>query len=177
MKRISIIICTFLIVLSILLTSCSSGVFSIFDSEKDIIVELFSALEQQDKDAVYDMFSKNTINSDSEFDKKIDELFDFIEGDLVSYDDWGGPGEDLEFNDEYKLLSRVHSFDVTTTKQKYRIAIKEYVTDTADPDNVGICSLYIIKAEDDPNVDYSYGGDSSWTPGIHFNVVWNDSDK
>ena len=175
MKRLNIITCSVALIFSILLTSCSSGNFSKTNKNKEIITELFSAIEQQDKDAVYDMFSKNTIDSDNEFELKIDELFDFIEGELVSYDDGGGPSEETEFNDEYKWLSRIHSFDVITTKQKYRIAIKEYVIDTADPDNVGICSFYIIKADDDPNVEYSYGGDRTWTPGIHFNVVWDRS--
>lgn len=158
------------------ITSCTSGGIAMFyrvKQNKEIIVKLFSAIESQDKELIYDLFSKNAINSDCEFDNKIDELIDFVSGELVTYDDWGGPGEDAEHNAEYTLVSKQYSYDVATTEGKYRLAIKEYTIDTANPDNIGICSLYVIKAEDDPYTEYAYGGDGNWTIGIHFNVVGN----
>ena len=176
MRRLSITIGSFMLIVSCMLTSCSFREIAMFRNERhngDIIVELFSAIEKRDEKAIRDLFSKSAIHSDGEFDARIDELFDFVQGELVSYDDWGGPGEDAEKNAEYTWLSKQYSYDVVTTEGKYRLAIKEYTMDTANPDNVGIYSLYIINAEDDPYTEYAYGGDAQWTIGIHFNVVSN----
>lgn len=144
---------------------------------EEIIVGVFSAIKEQDKEAIRGLFSKKAINSDCDFDKKVDELFDFIQGELVTYDDWGGPGEDAEYNAEYTWLSKQHSYDVITTEQKHRLAIKEYTIDSANPDNIGIYSLYVIKTEDDPYAEYAYGGDGKWEPGIHLNVFFDETSE
>ena len=52
----------------------------------------------------------------------------------------------------------------------YRIAIQSFTVDTANPNNVGIWSLYIIKAEDDEDPYSAYRGDGKYTPGIHINI-------
>ena len=41
--------------------------------------------------------------------------------------------------------------------------------DTADADNVGIRSLYIIRLADDTDPQFAYRGDEKYTPGININ--------
>ena len=59
-----------------------------------------------------------------------------------------------------------YSVTVETTAGKFHIAILECVTDDFDEENVGVTSIYIIKAENWQN-DHVYRGDGNWTPGIN----------
>lgn len=43
------------------------------------------------------------------------------------------------------------TYDVETTQDQYRFAMEFMLQDTADADNVGIRSLYVIRLADDPN--------------------------
>ena len=138
----------------------------------DKVVE---ALQKGDKDALKAMFSKNAIEEAENFDESIDDLFDFFQGDFVSYNDWGALSVEEGKNDDgtgrnWKEISS--TYDVVTNKQEYRFAIiKNFVIDTANPDNIGIHSLYVILAE---NTDRqrAYWGDAKDTPGINFNKVY-----
>ena len=53
--------------------------------------------------------------------------------------------------------------------KQYRFAMEFMLQDTADADNVGIRSLYVIRLADDPNPQRAYRGDGENTPGININ--------
>ena len=59
------------------------------------------------------------------------------------------------------------TYDVETTQDQYRFAMEFMLQDTADADNVGIRSLYVIRLADDPNPQRAYRGDGEDTPGIN----------
>lgn len=61
------------------------------------------------------------------------------------------------------------TYDVETTQDKYRFAMEYMLLDTADADNVGIRSLYIIRLADDTDPQFAYRGDEKYTPGININ--------
>ena len=182
MRKMKLNLAVFVLMISLLLTSCSMGRLNMFDYivheynkyNGGVITQLLSAINDGDKETVRDMFAANAIKEDPEFDDKIDQLFDFVEGTLVSYDDWAGPGESGEFNSGYEQRSLQYTYDVVTSKQNYRFAIKEYTVDTSDKNNIGIYSLYVIKFEDDPYPEYAYWGDGNWTPGINFNCNYEE---
>jgi len=155
------------------------GSHILLDNDRDIanakMDTVLEAIKNKDKDALKAMFSKKAISQAGNFDESINQLFEFFQGDFISYNDWGGPGayEDRNYGDIQKELDS--TYDVTTSKQKYRFAIKEFTADTVNPDNVGIWSLYIIKMEDtDPQ--FAYLGDGKDTPGINFNKI-NEQDN
>ena len=56
-----------------------------------------------------------------------------------------------------------------STVNKYRFAMEYMLLDTADADNVGIRSLYIIRLADDTDPQFAYRGDEKYTPGININ--------
>ena len=164
----------------LLLTSCSSGGLNMwsrfYDDDEEIsnarMEKVLEAVKKEDKDALKTMFSKKAISQAEHFDESIVELFDFFQGDLVSYNDWSGPRAEGGINEDgtgRKWKELYSSYDIDTSKQKYRLAIQEFVQDTADADNVGIWSLYIIKMEDDTDPQFGYIGDGKDTPGINFN--------
>ncbi len=92
----------------------------------------------------------------------------FFQGEITKYDDWGGPCIETGKNDGERQgtwKSLQSTYDVVTNKGEYRFAIQEYISDTGDPKNIGINSLYIIKSEDS-DMQYAYRGDGEWTQGI-----------
>jgi len=161
---------------TILLSSCSliSGYTSsrLFSNDQEIansqMDKVLNAIQNKDKDALKAMFSKNAVDKAENFDKNIDELFEFYQGNVISYDDRSalGSGETMNYGERQKRLDS--TYDVETTEGKYRFAIEDYIIDTANPENVGIYSLYIIKAED-TDEQMAYRGDEKYTPGININ--------
>ena len=65
------------------------------------------------------------------------------------------------------------TYDFNTNICKYRLAIKWCAQDTSNADNVGIWSLYIIRAEDDITPNHAYWGDCLWTNGINIGKVYD----
>ena len=171
------ICCLFVLILTLLLfTSCSLGEinmknhFSQIDPQatNNKFEEIISAIQNQNEPALKDLFSKTSISQAEDIHSSITALFDFFQGEMLSYDDLGARSIDKGKNDDgtRRIWESIQStYDVETTEQKYRFAIKEFTKDTADPNNVGIYSLYIIR-EEDSNLQFAYWGDGQWSPGI-----------
>ena len=84
---------------------------------------------------------------------------------------WAGPTvsesiSDGEYQQEYQC-----TYDVITTEGVFRFAIGIVVEDSADKDNIGVYALYVIRGEN-TDMDFAYGGDGNWNPGIHFDLVY-----
>lgn len=97
-------------------------------------------------------------------------LFDYYQGEMISYDDWGGANLAGGMNDDgtgRRWTALYSTYDVETTRDKYRFAMEFMLQDTADADNVGIRSLYVIRLADDPEPQHAYRGDGEDTPGIN----------
>lgn len=156
----------------LLFTSCSMGEMHMITNDTQIannsFEEIIDAIQSKNENAFKGLFSKKAITEDENFDESVLALIDFFEGKIISYNDWGGPQSSQGKNDDGtgRNWKRLRStYDVETSEQKYRFAIEEFTVDTADPDNVGIRSMYIIKAEDS-DLEFAYWGDGKWTPGI-----------
>jgi len=181
LMRKKLILATLFSFIIILFTSCSLGGSNLWDRFNDNdqkisdqkMKKILDAIKSRDKSAMKKLFSKKSIEEVKDLDGSISKLFDYFQGNFISYNDWNAVNADGGINDpgtgrSWKCL--YSTFDVKTTKITYRFAIKEFIQDTADPDNVGICSLHIIKMEDDTDKQFAYRGDGKDTPGINFNV-------
>jgi len=118
------------------------------------------------------VFSKNTLVEVDDLDEKIVEMFNYFQGEFVSYDDWGEPAGGGGMNDDgtgrnWKYVQA--TYDVVTSKGLYLFSFQDITLDTANPNNVGIYKLYIIKDEEIPDEEkgFAYLGDGNWTPGIN----------
>lgn len=142
-----------------------------FRSDEDIanarMNQVLEAIQKQDKNALKDLFSKNA-QSVTNFEDSLDRLFDLYQGDFQSYNDWGGVGAEAGMNEDGsgRVWKSIESaYDVTTSEHIYRFAVKEFRKDSADSNNIGIYSMYIMKAKES-GLQRAYRGDGKWTPGI-----------
>lgn len=166
----------FFIILTVLFSSLFSSCAGASKTSDCIIEKVFAAIKAEDEEALKELFSENTVTADPDFDEKIHQLIEFIDGELVSYDDWGGGSENGGFNEDRTWRWKEISYNVVTTKETYCFAIKEYTIDSVDPDNLGINSLYVIKSADNPHYpEYAYWGDGDFMQGIYFNVIYEEN--
>lgn len=167
-----------LVVSILLLTSCSlegfgmrKKFFSTNDSEiaNDCFEKVIEAIQNQDGAALKSLFSDKALEEAQNIDETINELFGYYQGEMLSYNDWAGPGvsgwkNKGKYRKEYNA-----TYDVETSQDKYRFAMIYVPMDTSDEDNVGIKSLYVIRFEDDTDPQMAYRGDGKNTPGININ--------
>ena len=165
-----------LITLMLLLTSCSMGDSNMRKmffarNDKQIANEqleaLLEAIQSKNAQAVKELFSDNAWAESGNMEKSILVLFDYFQGELVSYKSWAGPSVHATKNHGEYWKSYDCTYDFETTQDKYRLAMEIITVDTADTDNVGIQSLYIIRFEDDTRPNFAYWGDGEHTPGIN----------
>ena len=128
---------------------------------------LIDAVQTHNSDAVKAMFSNSVLREVENIDDSIQELLDYFQGNLLSYKAWAGPDVSAKKDNGNYWKSYDCTYDFETTQDKYRLAMEIITVDTADTDNVGIQSLYIIRFEDDTRPNFAYWGDGEHTPGIN----------
>lgn len=128
---------------------------------------LLEAIQSKNAQAVKELFSDNAWAESGNMEKSILVLFDYFQGELVSYKNWAGPSVHATKNHGEYWKSYDCTYDFETTQDKYRLAMEIITVDTADADNIGIRSLYIIRFEDDTRPNFAYWGDGEHTPGIN----------
>lgn len=162
--------------LILLLKSCSIGnsnMRKMFFARNDTQIAneqleaLLEAIQSKNAQAVKELFSDNAWAESGNMEKSILVLFDYFQGELVSYKSWAGPSVHATKNHGEYWKSYDCTYDFETTQDKYRLAMEIITVDTADTDNVGIQSLYIIRFEDDTRPNFAYWGDGEHTPGIN----------
>ena len=132
--------------------------------------EVVSAIQTQDKEMLTTLFSRTSIENASTFDADMTEIMSYFRGEVVSYNDW-----DCLYVEDSRENGRIFqamesTYDIKTTEDEYRLAIRFVTKDTLCPDNVGIHSLYLIKRQEDTLLTYAYWGDGKFTPGINIGV-------
>ena len=168
MKKLSAIV--LIIILLLTLSSCSLGNRIIFDdSDKkadERLEQILKAIGNKDKKGLKAMFSKKALAQAKDIDGGIDYVFDLFQGKVTSWDNNNG-GPNIDESDEYgHIIKKFTSFyNVNTNKQKYIVFMIEYVTDTDHPDNVGLYTLRVIKAEDE-KTQLGYAEDME-IPGVY----------
>ena len=135
-----------------ILTACSLGggrvLASNEDKKADVRMEqVLSAIKDKDKEAMKALFSKQALDENKDFDSGIDYLFSFFQGDVKSskIDKWSSDESTRDGKESLMLRSW---YTVDTSKEKYLFFIIDYTKDTINPDNEGLYTLRVIKAED-----------------------------
>lgn len=151
MKKILI----FLLLVSILLLcSCKegSGKMSIFDDgdkKADTrIEEILEILKNKDQDALKAMFSKQALDEANDFDSSMEYLVEFFQGNV---DSWKRDRFTSETSKESgkKSIMLISWYTVTTDEDMYMFFVIDYTENTITPDNAGLYTLRVIKAEDE----------------------------
>lgn len=162
---------TILIVLILLLTSCIKGVDTMFfkDNDNDLadvrMKQVFTAIKAKDKEAIKSVFSKKALAETSNIDVGINYLLSFIQGEVISWnrDESSTVFDSNENGNKAKQL--VTWFNLNTDEQNYLVFLVDYPIDTINPENEGLYSLRIIRAQDENNLS---GTMEDWMiPGIY----------
>ena len=129
---------------------------------------MINTIKFKDNTELEALFSKVAQSEASNLGENSIKLFEFIQGDIVSFSDASEAGVGVDYKTEQAKKQKIvqSAFYLETSAQKYYIAIRECTKDDFDNNNVGVVSIYIIKSED-WDEDYIYRGDGKWTPGIN----------
>lgn len=176
-----------MLLMSIIFSSCKSGdsgfgkFFNDFykADEKEVanakLEELLTAMQNKDKEKLKSLFAKNALSIVDDFDASMNDLFDYYEGDYISYDDWEGAFLIEEENIDAWIKTIKPTYDIKTSKRSYRMTFDLRTVDTGDSDNIGLWSIDIIKAEND-DLTYAYRGNMKYIPGINLDVKSEDDE-
>ncbi len=170
----AILIALVLLFSSVGMAACIPMGFFIDSDEDDALHKLetfLNRLQDGDKEGIKELFAPNAIAGLLGFDESLDALFEYYDGEILSYTK-NGLITDRDKDSGIERKWYVKSSDVTTTTDVFRMAFYWCAKDTGDKGNVGITSFYILKFDDDPHPTYSYGGDGLRTPGINIGKVY-----
>ncbi len=159
-----------LLVLCYLMTGCALLAAGSHNSEPEIAGEMFSriarACKDQDADALAQLFSPNALADTEDFAADAQALFDLFDGNVAAIADWAGPMSEGSSQDGESWKMIQSSVDFQTWDQDLRLAMLICTQNTKAPENVGLQSLYLIRAEDS-DLEIAYWGGWEWLPGIH----------
>lgn len=138
---------------------------------KQALMLLLNALQSDNKAAAAEVFSENMRQSLVDFPQMLDELFAYFDGEVQGdlHTDFSGVERGVDYG-EYTTSTTLYC-DIITTAGSYRMTFGITCIDTETPENEGIWSLSIIRAEDDPRPDSRYSGDCTYPDGIHVGAV------
>lgn len=162
----------FLLMCILLLNSCTFGGGRMsFDFDENIIDNQFKqvvkVINNQDRDALRAMFSKQALAGDADFDDSMDKFLSLFQGKVESWERTGGPGVEEENNADGTGGNRKEmraTYDAKIGGENYHFSIKKCTQNTKNTDNIGVISICVINAEDWKS-ECNYWGDLN-TPGI-----------
>ncbi len=131
----------------------------------DIFEQLVEAITGDDMQTIRNLFSENALLSAEDFDDEVTALFDFFEGNLVSFKRYG-PGSDMQKEGGFYKKEVFASYDIFTDSSAYRLAIRFCTADSQNSDNIGVTSIYITVL-DDATTKQTYWGGEKWIPGVN----------
>jgi hypothetical protein len=118
------------------------------DKKADARIEqILAAIKDKDREAMKALFSKQALDENNDFDNGIDYLFSFLQGDVKSWkrDKWSS---DESVRNGKKSVMLRSWYTVSTDKNKYMFFVIDFTEDTINPNNAGVYTLRVIKAED-----------------------------
>ena len=135
-----------------MLTACSFGIGRMFISCEDKIADerleqVLSSIKAEDKGALKALFSKQALEETNDFDNGVDYLFDLFQGDVESWEreKWSS-SESIQYGE--KSVEIRSWYTVSTDKDNYLFFIYDFTEDTINPNNEGLYTLRVVKAEE-----------------------------
>ena len=127
------------------------GLLSNFSDEKKVntrMEQILMAIKQKNEEALKSLFSKKALQEANDIEGGINYLFSFIEGDIKSWEivRWSS-GTDREHGKYTEMLRSWNS--VKADDHKYLFFIIDFPEDTINPENTGLFTLRVIRAEDE----------------------------
>lgn len=114
----------------------------------ELMEAIIEGINNKDLDSIKSVFSINTINSDEDIDEEIQVLFDFIGGEITSYEEADPAGSFDSFGEGYKIRLISSYYYVSTSKEKFYFFINDFSVNTKEADKQGVKFLIVVKADD-----------------------------
>ena len=114
---------------------------------------IMECIVNQDKEGLKSVFSKY-ISETHDLDKEIDEFFEFIDGEIVSYDEPIGRegGASLAYGEYREKELNGHIENIITNKgEKYLVSFMMYQIYKVNEDKVGVKRITIVDKTDENN--------------------------
>ena len=111
------------------------------------MAQIMSAVQDKDNEALKALFSKKALGEATDIDNGIDYLFDFIQGNITSWERDAAPADEKTDGGKKSLMIRF-VINITTDKDEYQLFVIDYNLDTINPDNEGVYMLEIERAAD-----------------------------
>ncbi|MCL2164869.1 MAG: DUF5104 domain-containing protein, partial [Oscillospiraceae bacterium] len=122
------------------------GVIIIEESKADARIEqIISALKDRDSEALKSLFSKKALDEANNFDNEVENLLEFLQGDIVSWERDGWASDQSSDHGKTTLMIRP-GFFVVTDLEEYSFFLIDYNIDTIDPDNEGLYMIEVTKS-------------------------------
>jgi hypothetical protein len=141
------IILMLLILVSLrLFSSCGRNRGILVDEEKKAdarIEQIISSIKYKDREALKSLFSKKALDETDDFVSEADSLFDYIQGDIESWERDGFASSESMDGGKRSWMIRF-GFTVKTDKDVYDFFIIDYNIDTINLDNQGVYMLELI---------------------------------
>ena len=119
----------------------------------DMALEIYEGLKNKDKDRIKSVFSENQLmNHSRKIDRNIDEIYEFIDGEIVEYEKitgsfGGGERRYYEWIDRY-FDGYINGIK-TDTGREYTISYGGCMIDKNDSDNIGVFYFKIWEKDSD----------------------------
>lgn len=164
----------FLLIVLIIFTLCSCGLnddsMNLFEDKDNKLADtciknLYTAIKNEDKDAVKNLFSNKACSDAVNIDDQIDELFEFINGELISWNKEESPIVEDHTESGKNSKHEMFWFSLKTSEDVYSVFLLYYPIENMNPDNKGIYSMLILRECDERNLE---GSTNEWSavPGI-----------
>ena len=117
-----------------------------------ILDTLLIALENDDKQSLKNLFAFNVQEQSENLDTQIDEIINYFNGDVISYDKLSINAEGESIDDgviTYYRIGNARTGKVITNEATYIISFSAIIIDEDNKDNEGIWRIWIGKDEKD----------------------------
>ena len=160
MKKL-LLISSIIMITMALLTGCisSNSDYITPDQQADnLTVQIFDCFLNNDSETLKNLFSLN-VQESHDLDTEIQEAFDYIGGDIISYDEPDGTIQGKTRRAEEGITQMVLGGSIrnieTDTGKTYRISFTSYAINKDDEDDVGVISIGVIDEELAKQSDYN----------------------
>lgn len=131
-----------------------------------LLEQIIEAINNKDKKLLESIFSEQALNEVENLDGDMDYLFDFVQGDIESWEKIVHGATYDSINNGNRLKTSMSWYYVYTDKQTCLLFFEEFIIDTEHAENVGVYMLQVIKAED-KDTQFDFGGDATRCAGIY----------
>ena len=125
----------------------------------------YYAVQNKNTNGIKDVFSNRACVDAGNMETQVNELFEFIKGDLISWDWEESPVVEDVSESGATTKHEMFWFSLRTSEDIYSVFFSYYPVDESDPDNKGVCSMLILRECDEHRLE---GTMNEWStvPGI-----------